>query len=88
MSANGMEKQMDVFLKQFLLMNILFPLFITVTAVFFYIQGMSTTFILGTVLLLLMGYNIIMAKYGLSLWLDLRKENGSKKLGQKAVFIE
>ena len=79
MSEISMEKQMNVFLKQFLLMNVLFPLFVTVTAVFFYIQGMSTTFILGTVLLVLMGYNVIMAKYGFSLWLDLRREHKSNK---------
>jgi hypothetical protein len=79
MSEIGIEKQMNVFLKQLLLMNVLFPLFVTVTAVFFYIQGMSTTFILGTVLLVLMGYNVIMAKYGFSLWLDLRKEHINKK---------
>lgn len=85
MSASGLEKQMNIFLKQLLLMNVLFPLFITVIAVFFYIQGMSTTFILGTVLLLLMGYNVIMARYGFSLWLDLNKEMGPKKDAKKSA---
>ena len=85
MSENGMEKQMDVFLKQFLLMNILFPLFITVTAVLFYMQGMSTTFILGTVLLILMGYNVIMAKYGFSLWMDLKREKRSQNCHKEAT---
>lgn len=85
MSEIGIEKQMNVFLKQFLLMNVLFPLFVTVTAVFFYILGMSTTFILGTVLLVLMGYNVIMAKYGFSIWLDLRREHRIKKTEKKVA---
>lgn len=79
MSNNVIEKQMNVFLKQFLLMNVLFPLFVTVMAVFFYLQGMNTTFILGTVLFVLMGYNVIMARYGFSLWMDLRREHEKNK---------
>ncbi|MGA1872039.1 MAG: hypothetical protein ACMUHY_00070 [Thermoplasmatota archaeon] len=73
MCKNTLHNQMEIFLKQLLLMNVLFPLFITVTAVFFYIQGMSSSFILGSVLFLLMGYNIIMARYGFVLWIDVRR---------------
>jgi len=73
MCKNTLENQMDIFLRQFLLMNVFFPFFITVTAVFFYLQGMSSTFILGTVLFLLLGYNVIMARYGFMLWVDIRK---------------
>ena len=85
MSGSDIEKQMEIFLKQFLLMNVFFPLFITMTVIFFYFQGMGPTFLLGTTLLLLMGYNIIMAKYGLSIWADLRKRKEEKKGAKKAA---
>ena len=84
MCKNTLENQMDIFLKQFLLMNVLFPLFITVTAVFFYLQGMSSTFILGTVLILLMGYNVIMARYGLILWIDLMKARDERLVRKRS----
>jgi hypothetical protein len=64
---------MEEFLKQLLFLNVLFPLFITVTAIIFYTMGLPSSFILGTTLLLLMGYNVIMARYGFILWNDIRK---------------
>jgi hypothetical protein len=79
MSEIEIEYQVKIFLKQFLLMSVLFPLFITVSAVFLYLQGISTSFLLGAVLLLLMGYNLIIARYGLSLWLDLHKDKRNRK---------
>jgi hypothetical protein len=67
------RKQSEEFLRNLLTMNVLFPLFVTVIVVFLYIQGMQPLFLLGTVLLLMMGYNLIMAQYSFQLWKELRK---------------
>jgi hypothetical protein len=79
MSGTDLENQIEIFLRQFFLMNVLFPLFVTVSVIFFYVLGMGTSFLLGTTLLLLMGYNVIMARYGFFLWNDIRKKKQESK---------
>lgn len=83
MSSSGLEKQMEIFLKQLLLMNVFFPMFITMTVVFFYVLGMGPSFLLGTTLFLLMGYNIIMARYGFAIYLDIKKDKVDDVAGKK-----
>ena len=73
MDEKMVKKETEEFFKSLLILNILFPLFITVISVFFYVLGISTEIILGAVLLVLMGYNLIMGRYSYYLWKELRK---------------
>ncbi|MFW3147298.1 MAG: hypothetical protein ACMUIE_10875 [Thermoplasmatota archaeon] len=73
MNEKTYRKQSEEFLRNLLTMNVLFPLFVTVVIVFLYIQGLQPLFLLGAVLLLMMGYNLIMAQYSFQLWIEVRK---------------
>ena len=73
MKKDIFKKETEEFFKTLQLMNVLFPLFVTVIAVFFYVLGIGPVIILGAVLLILMGYNIIMAHYSYQLQKDIEK---------------